>query len=365
MTKKIVLFGATGFTGRLTAHAMKKRGLVPVLAGRDKMKLEALTSRLGGLDIRVADVSDQASVDALVEEGDVLVTTVGPFAIHGDAALLAAIKKGAHYIDSTGEPGFIRKVFQECHDWALEKNVALLTASGFDYVPGNCAAGVVLRDEGEKAVKVDVGYFSPGNFGRSQGTDASIRASLADPGMVYKSGELVEEYSGMDARAFDVGGKKMSAISVSASEHYSLPRAFPGLDEVGVYMGWFGEKTWMVQSFAKAQSVLMKVPGIKPLALFLSRRGLKSEGKGPDEKTRAKSHSHIVAEALDAKGAVLSRAEMVGVNGYDFTAAMLAWMAESARDGKIIETGAVGPVEAFGLNELIQGCGEAGMELRF
>ena len=83
MAPRIVLFGATGYTGRLVAEGLVERGLRPVLAARGRERLEAMAAELGGLETAVADVADPASVRALVERGDVLVTTVGPFARWG------------------------------------------------------------------------------------------------------------------------------------------------------------------------------------------------------------------------------------------------------------------------------------------
>ena len=100
MASRIVLFGATGYTGRLTAEAMVERGLKPVLAARSHDKLVALGQELGGgLETATADVSDPPTVAQLVEPGDVLVTTVGPFAKWGQPAAAAASTVGAHYID--------------------------------------------------------------------------------------------------------------------------------------------------------------------------------------------------------------------------------------------------------------------------
>ncbi len=84
----------------------------PVLAARTKEKCDRLAEELGGgFETARADVSDPPSVAALVEKGDVLVTTVGPFVRWGAPAAAAASTVGAHYIDSTGEPPFIREVF--------------------------------------------------------------------------------------------------------------------------------------------------------------------------------------------------------------------------------------------------------------
>ena len=112
MAAKIVLFGATGYTGQMTARSLVAKGAVPVLAARTKDRLDELASELGGLPTAVADVTDPASVSALVEKGDALITTVGPFVKYGEPALSGAIAKGANYVDSTGEPAWIRRVFE-------------------------------------------------------------------------------------------------------------------------------------------------------------------------------------------------------------------------------------------------------------
>src|SRR3954463_8696969 len=112
MAGRIVLFGATGYTGRVKAERVAARGNKPVLAARNAQALEALSSELGGgFETAVADVSGAGgteSVRALVERGDVLLSPVGPFVRYGEPALRAAVDAGAHYLDSTGEGPFIR-----------------------------------------------------------------------------------------------------------------------------------------------------------------------------------------------------------------------------------------------------------------
>ena len=114
MPGRIVLFGATGYTGRLVAEALVARGQRPLLAGRDPERLTGLSGELGGeLDTAVADVSRPETVRDLLGAGDVLISTVGPFARWGDPAVEAAIDCRAAYLDSTGEPVFIRRVFEQ------------------------------------------------------------------------------------------------------------------------------------------------------------------------------------------------------------------------------------------------------------
>src|SRR6476469_6765709 len=113
MSQRIVVFGATGYTGRLVAERLAGQGERPVLAGRSEPRLAELAERLGGLEWVKADAMRRNSVYAAVQPGNVVVSTVGPFVKWGDAAVRAAISAGATYMDSTGEPAFIRRVFGE------------------------------------------------------------------------------------------------------------------------------------------------------------------------------------------------------------------------------------------------------------
>src|SRR5918998_1258633 len=113
MPSQIGVFGATGHTGRLTPERLVDQSARPVLPRRSEPRLGELTERLGGLEWLAADVDRPETVAALVGPGDVLVTTVGPFKQWGEPALRAAIAAGCVYIDSAGEPPFIRRVFTE------------------------------------------------------------------------------------------------------------------------------------------------------------------------------------------------------------------------------------------------------------
>src|SRR3954467_6890515 len=175
MAGRIVLFGATGYTGRLTAEAFARRGVKPVLAARNAQALESLSADLGeGFETAVADVARPESVRALVERGDVLLSTVGPFVRYGEPALRAAVDAGAHYLDSTGEGPFIRRVFEEFGPQAERSGCALLTAMAFDWVPGNLAGGLALAEAGEAATRLDVAYFMRGGADASGGGRAAV-----------------------------------------------------------------------------------------------------------------------------------------------------------------------------------------------
>ncbi len=230
MAERIVVFGATGYTGDLTARALVDRGARPVLAARNEARVRALADELGGLEWAVADVERPDTVRALVERGDVLVSTVGPFARWGEPAVQAAIAAGAHYLDSTGEGSFIRDVFERFGPGAQAAGCGLVTAFGYDWVPGNLAGALALRDAGEAATSVQIGYFNPGTGAASMsgGTRASAASVMLSPGFAWHGGRLVGERAARHGRAFEIfPGKQARAISVASSEHFALPARAP------------------------------------------------------------------------------------------------------------------------------------------
>ncbi|MCA1825116.1 MAG: trans-acting enoyl reductase family protein [Mycobacteriales bacterium] len=367
MAGRIVLFGATGYTGRLTAEALARRGGAPVLAGRNREKLLELATQLGGLDTAVADVAAPESVLRLVGDGDVLVTTVGPFAEWGEPAVRAAISGRAAYLDSTGEPGFIRRVFEQWGPEAAAAGVGLVTAFGYDYVPGNLAGALALRQASDAATRVDVGYFVTGSGGpssMSSGTVASMFGSGGGSGFAFRDGAIVDDRIASSVRSFVVDGDTRDAIALGTSEHFTLPRLAPSVRDVGGYLGWFGALSRPVQTIAAGAAAVQHLPGVETALKALMKAMPKpSPGTGPDAESRARSGSHVVAVASDASGQVLAEVHVAGVNGYTFTAEILAWGALHAQQHGLDGAGALGPVEAFGLDALQDGCASAGLSV--
>jgi short subunit dehydrogenase-like uncharacterized protein len=360
---RIVLFGATGYTGRLTAEAMVDRGLRPVLAARSRQKLDALAAEFGGeLETRTADVSDPPTVADLVEDGDVLVTTVGLCGRWGLAAAAAATTKRAHYLDSTGEPQFIREVFERYGPPAQKARIGMFTAMGYDWVPGNLAGALALDRAGELATRVDVGYFISGSGARpSGGTLASLTGAIVAPAFGFHDGRVQTERGAKRVRSFRIGSKERQGISVGSSEHFTLPRLAPRLRDVNVYLGWFGPASRGMQLMSAGTSVGMKVPGVEKLWTAASDRFVKGSTGGPDAAARSKTGSHIVAIAYDAAGRALNEVHLKGIDGYTFTGRMLAWAAERVATAGLRATGALGPVDGFGIDQLVAGCAEAGI----
>jgi short subunit dehydrogenase-like uncharacterized protein len=362
---RIILFGATGYTGRLTAEALIEFGARPQLAARSAERLAEMSSELGGLETAVADVSDPESVRRLAGRGDVLVTTVGPFRRWGHAAAEAAIASGAHYLDSTGEGEFIREIFESYGPAAEQAGIGMLTAFGYDFVPGNLAGAEALARAGDAAVRVDVGYYVTGSGlgGMSGGTRSSAVGVVGTPAFAWRDGRVVSERPARRLRSFPVNGKQRQAFSIGGSEHFALPRTAPQLREVNVYLGWFGAMSPAMQATSAITSVALKIPGARALLDIAAAKLVKGSTGGPSQEDRDAGGSYVVGQAYDAAGDQLSEARVTGIDGYTFTGRILALGAIRAAEGTLQGTGALGPVDGFGLGALRAGCAQAGLKV--
>jgi short subunit dehydrogenase-like uncharacterized protein len=333
MGKRAVV-GATGFTGRLTCAALAARGVEALLVGRSEQRLAALRGKTGFDTAMVTDASD---VEPLIGPGDVVVSLTGPFVDHGYGPLRAAISRGAHYIDSTGEHPFIRSVIDDHSATAERSGVTVVTAMAADWVPGNLAGATALAEAPTGTVSgLEIRYVITGpTFSFSTGSAGTGRrmTQAPVPGFAWRGGALVEPRP--ESIQFDFEGETRTAHSASGSEHLTLPQLAAGLRDI-----------WMYLSFPPA------LPADAP----------DDEPDGPGERNRSLNRQRIEAKAFSADGAELACCVLDGPNGYDYSGAMLAWAAERMLAGEVHAPGVLGPVSAFGLTGLSAGSQDAGMQ---
>src|ERR1700760_1382338 len=186
----VIVYGATGYTGRLVAEYLGQRYGVGgdvkwAMAGRSQAKLEEVRDELAlpaETPLIVADADDPASLDAMVRRGKAIVTTVGPYQLYGDKLVAACVAAGTDCLDLTGEPNWMAKIIGE-HDAAAKASGArILHSCGFDSIPFEL--GVWFAEETAKA---KLGAYVPRVKGRlramrggmSGGTAASGAATMA------------------------------------------------------------------------------------------------------------------------------------------------------------------------------------------
>ncbi|MCA9563947.1 MAG: saccharopine dehydrogenase NADP-binding domain-containing protein [Myxococcales bacterium] len=149
-TYDVVVYGATGFTGRLVAeylaatYGIGQKSLKWAIAGRSeqklkavKIRLKAITSEADALPVIVADSSDRDSLRAMAEQTKVVCTTVGPFAKYGLPVVEACANAGAHYCDITGEATFVAKAIELYHALAESNSARIVTCCGYDSIPSD------------------------------------------------------------------------------------------------------------------------------------------------------------------------------------------------------------------------------------
>lgn len=336
----VLVFGATGFSGRMVVEQLVERGISVRAAARGREKLELLAEQFPGIETVVADVVDPESVRAAAVGTALLITTVGPYTRWGYAAAEAALSVGVPYVDITGEPGWLRRIFGEFGPRAADQGLAMLPAIGYDYVPGNLAGAIALERAGQEAVRVDVGYFLRGKNKRStesfsQGTLDSLEASSKELPYEFRDGALADVTGPKRVIDFELDGEAVTAIGIGGTEHFALPRFAPWLTDVNVGLGWFS-------------------PGGES-------ESAPSGADGPSAEKRAEARTNVIAIARDASGAALAEVRVDGPNPYDLSGLLTAWAAERMLAGAVTDSGALGPVEAFGLEQLRGGCEEIGL----
>ncbi|MEV7440165.1 saccharopine dehydrogenase NADP-binding domain-containing protein [Streptomyces sp. NPDC091204] len=184
----VVLFGATGFVGALTAQYLAAHAPADcrwALAGRDLAKLERLRERLAAIDpacaavpLLRADAADAAALRELAASTRVLATTVGPYVWYGADLVAACARAGTDYVDLTGEPEFVDRMYVEHDARARETGARLVHACGFDSIPADLGAYFTVRQLPE-GVPLTVDGFVRSNALFSGGTLASALTALS------------------------------------------------------------------------------------------------------------------------------------------------------------------------------------------
>ncbi|MFL5433148.1 MAG: saccharopine dehydrogenase family protein [Myxococcales bacterium] len=185
----VVLFGATGFTGRLVADYLAQRAptLRWAIAGRSREKLQQVKSDLAGrypalaaLEVLVADAADPDALAVVAKDARVVCTTVGPYAVHGRELAAACAEQGTDYCDLAGEVNFIRESIDRNHARAGETRARIVHCCGFDSIPSDLGVHLLAGHFDQQGRKLQRASFfvGPMKGGVSGGTIASMLAML-------------------------------------------------------------------------------------------------------------------------------------------------------------------------------------------
>lgn len=395
----IVVWGASGFTGRLVAeylveHYLQRsgnpHGLRVALAGRDQSKVAAVAREIGAPDlpVLVGDSFDAASLDAIASQAEVVLTTVGPYAKYGDELVAACVRHGTDYCDLTGETHFVRDMIDAHHDAARRSGARIVHCCGYDSIPSDL--GTLMVQEAFKdrhgsyagEVKMGAGEMSGGASG---GTLASminiiddikanpkLRKVLGDPYALNPKGVRGPDKGDQTGVRFDDDFDMWTAPFVMAAINTRIVRRSHAL--LGEPWGEdfrYSEVMTTGKGLTGIQRAVAVTAGVAgffalvalPVTRPLIEKRLPSPGEGPSEEARKKGFFKTRLIALGDGHSVRGVVEGFQDPGYGATAVMIGESALClALDGAALESegGNLTPASAMGMR-LVERLRDAGM----
>lgn len=322
MNDRLLIYGASGFTGRLILEEALARGLRPVIGGRTLHKLETL-ARADQLECRSAALDDRDRLAAILEGIDVVLNAAGPFVTTALPLAQACIERKVHYLDISGEFAAIESL-AALSDRALRKGAMLLAGVGFDVIPSDCAAALVAaRVSNARRLSIAL----RGLNAISRGSADTVFAHFAELVTVRRSGRLIQVTPGELVRDFDFGDgpRKTTAVSWAdvSSAYYTT-----GIPDITVYY----DATPLVEaglSLKRNAGWLLNTSGWRWWQGALMRL-LPEE---PSQQERATGQAAIVAHAVNAQGEEAT-VTVYTPEVYSFTAVAAAATADRVLNGE-------------------------------
>jgi len=392
----IVLWGATGFTGRLVADYLVRNylggetGLRLALAGRNKEKLEGVASEVGApeLPILIGDSFDADSLDAIASKADVLISAVGPYAKYGAEVVAACVRNGTDYCDLTGETHFVRAMIDAHHEEAKKTGARIVHCCGYDSIPSDLGTLMVQEAFKERhgryasEVKMAAGEMSGGLSGGTFASmlnivdelkgDPSIRKVLGNPYALNPKGVRGPDKSDQTGVRFDKDFDMWTGPFLMAAVNTRIVRRSHAL--IGLPWGesFRYSEVMSTGKGAKGLSRAVTLAGgivafmgalVLPFTRPLLVKRLPSPGEGPSEEVRAKGYFKVRLAALgdgeSVRGLVADQRDA----GYGSTAVMLSESALClALDGAELQSegGILTPASSMGMR-LVERLRAAGM----
>lgn len=398
----VVVWGASGFTGRLVAEYLARQypgtDLRWAVAGRNREKIQSILETHVGdsssVPILTANIDDEASITALAQAGKVILSTVGPYALYGSQLVRACAENGTHYCDLAGEAQWIRQMIDEHLDTATASGARIVPSCGFDSIPSDI--GVFLlqkrarRDFGEPCTRVKMlvkamkGGASGGtiasmlNAVRQAKKDRNVARVLINPYALNPEGER----NGPDGRdqsglRFDSDYKAWTGPFVMAAINTKIVRRTNALLDYA-YGNDFrysessltgrGPAGWLKSAvMTVGLALFMLACSFELTRKHIVERFVPQPGEGPDREERENGFFNLKLHGATRSGQSL-RMTITGDRdpGYGSTSKMLAESAVClAKDELAVAGGFWTPAAAMGepLAERLRE--NAGLEFRF
>jgi short subunit dehydrogenase-like uncharacterized protein len=354
----VIVFGATGFTGRLVAEYLRSSDGVGgplrwAMAGRNPDKLAQVRSAIGAPDtlpLLQADAADPAALAALVAQTRAVISTVGPYQHHGEALVTACAAAGCDYVDLCGEPAWMAQMIPKLAAPAQASGARIVFSCGFDSIPFDLGVvylqaealarfGAPLRQVHGR-VKTLKGGLSGGTLASAlatfeqMGRDPAVAALMADPFALTPGFRGPAQPDG-DGATFDEATQSwsgpfvMAAINTKNVHRSNALRGHPWgtgfLYDEKLLTGRGAKGQWAARLLAGSARVQNALLGFGPSRRLLSRWLLPQPGDGPGPAARAAGHYTLRFDGQTADGRKLA-AQVTGDRdpGYGSTSKMIS-----------------------------------------
>ena len=338
--RSFLIYGANGYTGQLIAREAARRGLRPIVAGRNRPAIERLAKELT-LDARVFRL-DEPHLSAAFEDYAAVLNCAGPFSRTAAPLAAACLRVGSHYVDITGEVAVFEGLMRRNQE-AQAAGVMLLPGAGFDVVPSDCLAAHLKRRL-PTATKLVLAFHA--GTRPSRGTLLTMLENLDGRGLVRKNGGLVEVPAGWKTRTIDFGRRPRKAVTIPwgdlATAHFST-----GIPDIEVYAALPFKERLAIRTSRFLGPVLRQ--GFVRRSL---ENRIRAATPGPSEAERARSTSFLWGEASDEFGNQAT-ARLRGPDGYSFTAQAAVTIVERILAGDA-PPGYQTPSTAYGADFVLQ-----------
>jgi short subunit dehydrogenase-like uncharacterized protein len=333
-----VLYGANGYTGELAAREAVRRGLAPVLAGRNAPAVEALARELG-LPCRIFDLGDPAAVRSGIQGAAAVLHCAGPFVRTAAPLADACLAERAHYLDITGEIAVFEALLSGPRgSQARAAGIALLPGVGFDVVPSDCLAArlaAALPDATHLALA-----FTGDGGGWSRGTLKTAIESFPHAGAVRRDGRITPVPLAAKSRQLEMGGRRRNVVTIPWGDIATAWRS-TGIPNIEVYTGM----PPAVARRLRRMTPFLPVLGLGPVKRWLQRR-VDRRAPGPDAQARATARTYLWGEVRNAAGRTVT-ATLETPEAYAFTAVSAVACVEKVLAGEV-PPGSWTPSQAFG-----------------
>jgi short subunit dehydrogenase-like uncharacterized protein len=355
--RPLVVYGATGFTGRLVVDEARRRGMQPILAGRDARALEQMAEATGAQAVRVADAMRPATLEKTFDGAGVVISCAGPFARLGEPVLRAAIEAGAHYLDTTGEQRWMARMLDLLSADAERRGVTAILAHAFEYAVGDSAARIaVAATPGAETVEV---VNRVDGFGTTRGTKKSALDVVTQPALAFVNGRRREEPQ-LARRArvrFPDEDEDRVALSYGGGEVLSAPGFAPTVRTVRTYLAVPPAVAALAPLVARGAGLLLTAR----VKRFLEAR-IDAGAAGPGDERR--DQPWWVLARVRAAGGKGTRVTASGYDAYGITAVICALGAEWLLAGNAQRAGVVTTAQAFDPRAFLDALAPAGVGWR-